>query len=116
MSTSCPYKSLVFFDSESTDLPHARPAITEISLVACSANHFENICGQLAPRVLHKLTLCVNPGQRVNPEAVILTGLDNFLLEDENRLDIKTLRLLTGFIEHLQQPVVSYKLEKCIQI
>lgn len=103
----CPYKSLVFFDLESTDLPHSRPEITEISFVACSTDHFENIDAgtELLPRVLHKLTICLNPVKKIVPEAVVLTGLDNFLLADENAMSPNTLKQLVCFIENLQQPV-----------
>lgn len=123
---SSTYKSLVFFDLEATDLPHSRPAITELSFVAvslfvyhpfernhndfdfqCSSDHFEN-CSPgtpILPRVLYKLTLCVNPMKKIVPEAVVITGLDNFLLQDEDVFNAKKVRLLSTFLENLQQPV-----------
>lgn len=104
---SCPYKSLVFLDLEATDLPHARPAITELSFVACSTLHFQTIDPgtDKLPRVLHKLTICLNPNKRIVPEAVVLSGLDNFLLENELALTGNTVRLLSSFLDNLQQPV-----------
>lgn len=107
MTSSRP-KSLVFLDLEATDLPQYRPAITEIALLACSSDHFENCVGagtEQLPRVLHKLTLCVNPVRRIAPEAVVITGLDNFLLQDENILSAKTAKLLSTFLDNLNQPV-----------
>lgn len=100
------YKSLVFFDLESTDLPQFRPCITELSLVSVSTSHFDDCSPRdQLPRVLHKLTVCVNPIKTIAPEAVRITGLDNFLLQDENIFNVKTAKLIQGFFAVLQQPL-----------
>lgn len=103
-----PIKSLVFIDLEATDLPQFRPAITEISLVACSSEHFENDPGsgtETLPRVLHKLTICLNPVKKIAQPAVAITGLDNFLLENEKIINHETSALIQTFLNNLQQPV-----------
>ncbi|GAB0094247.1 three-prime repair exonuclease 1 [Sergentomyia squamirostris] len=102
-------KSFVFFDIEGTGLPRidGTAKIMEISFVACSVDHFVS-SGQdplEVPRVLHKLSLCVNPFKRVCEESFRITGLDNFILEHESRLGVRELEMITKFLERLQQPV-----------
>lgn len=43
--------------------------------------------------------------KKIVPEAVVITGLDNFLLQDEDVFNAKKVRLLSTFLENLQQPV-----------
>lgn len=100
-----PFKSLVFMDLEATTLPQFRPEITELSFLACSTDHFVNASATDLPRVQHKLTLCVNPVKRIAPEAVLITGLDNFLLQNENVLCAKNLKLISNFLDCLQKPI-----------
>lgn len=79
----------------------------EFISLQCSSDHFENCSPGTAilPRVLYKLTVCVNPLKKIVPEAVVITGLDNFLLQDEDVFNAKKARLLSTFLENLQQPV-----------
>lgn len=72
-------KTFVFFDLETTGLPDyecRKTKITEISLVACARSHLlETKRGNL-PRVLHKLTLCVNPRRLIQCQSTAITGED----------------------------------------
>ncbi|KAI9585110.1 hypothetical protein GQX74_000957 [Glossina fuscipes] len=57
------------------------------------------------PRVLHKLTLMVNPRRKIWPETENITGLNNWMLEPEQPFDENTADLLISFLQRLQQPV-----------
>lgn len=50
--------------------------------------------------------MCINPVKKVHTEAVLLSGLDNFMLENENRMGQGTLTLISAFMDNLQQPLV----------
>jgi three prime repair exonuclease 1 len=98
-------KTFAFFDLETTGIPELeffKTKITEISIVACSVEHFLN---ENDPRVLHKLTLCFNPFKRIDIKSSDITGLTNELLEFENKFDENAMNLLEKFISQLQQPV-----------
>lgn len=73
MSSPRDIKTFAFFDMETTGLS-TMAKITEISFVACSKDGFlKTPAGQL-PRVLHKLSLCMNPMRNISGEAQGLTG------------------------------------------
>ncbi|XP_063698373.1 uncharacterized protein LOC134829280 [Culicoides brevitarsis] len=100
-------KSFAFFDIETTGLPSEegnRTKITEISIVACSVEHFLSTKSPKIPRVLHKLTLCVNPCKRISYKSEEITGLSNDLLEHERKFDKETAETLKNFLSHLQSP------------
>lgn len=101
-------KTLAFFDLETTGLPDLeffKTKITELSIVACSVNHFLDVQDNESPRVLHKITICLNPYKRIDLKASEVTGLTNELLEHENKFDKNAMNLLECFIFQLQQPV-----------
>lgn len=101
-------KTLAFFDLETTGLPDLegfKTKITELSIVACSVNHFLDVKKDESPRVLHKITICLNPYKRIDLKATEITGLTNELLEHENKFDKNAMNLLECFIFQLQQPV-----------
>lgn len=123
-----PIKTLIFFDLETTGLPAYecnRTKITELAMVACSVAHIVDHAAARAkaattasrtatgspsmtdglPRVLHKLTLCVNPQRMIQPEATNITGLDNEQLEFEQPFDAHCGALLLHFVQQLPQPV-----------
>lgn len=88
------------------DEENNRTKITEISLVACSAAHLQVTKMRDLPRVLHKLTLCINPFKRISYKAEELTGLNNDLLEHEQKFDKNTAETLSRFLFHLQKPCI----------
>lgn len=106
-------RTLAFFDIETTGLPafeFNKTKITEISIVACSAEHLlvaattSNRQTKL-PRVLHKMSLCLNPRRLISPVSTQITALDNFLLEHEQPFNENTAALFALFLQQLQQPV-----------
>lgn len=99
-------KSFAFFDLETTGLPDLeffQTKITELSIVACSVDHFLDKDVQ-NPRVLHKLTLCFNPYKRIDLKSTDSTGLTNEMLEHENKFDKNAMTLIECFVYKLQQP------------
>jgi three prime repair exonuclease 1 len=101
-------KTLAFIDLETSGIPVFecyRSKITEIAIVACSKQHLLELKeGDNLPRVLHKLTLCLNPFKRINVQTTEVTGLDNYLLEEERQFDQSTIDLLVNFLDGLQKP------------
>ncbi|XP_053675516.1 three-prime repair exonuclease 1 [Anopheles nili] len=99
-------KSFVFFDLETTGIPEYeffKTKITELSLVACSREHFlESVIEQ--PRVLHKLSLCFNPARVISIGASQSTGLYNDLLENESKFDENVGVMVKMFLDRLQKP------------
>ncbi|ALC38335.1 CG3165, partial [Drosophila busckii] len=57
------------------------------------------------PRVLHKLNLLFRPSMLIWPDAERITGLSNFLLERESRLDENAAQMIINFLKHLPAPV-----------
>lgn len=72
------FKTFVFFDIEATGLPDHefnKTKITELALIACSKVELLKTDGKRkVPRVLHKLTICVNPRKMISPESTKITG------------------------------------------
>ncbi|KAH8393500.1 hypothetical protein KR200_003009 [Drosophila serrata] len=110
-------------DLETTNLPafnNNRVGITELCIYAFEAallsqdytnkdvkgenQEDQNILPE-PPRVLHKLNLLFQPSMRVHPEAEQHTGLSNYLLERESKLDQESAKLIISFIKHLPAPV-----------
>ena len=118
-------KTLVYFDLEATGLKSSgRPRISELSFVAIDAQEInimnkklsekvKNItCREdillletLIPRVLNKLTICVYPMATIMPEVSSITGLDNYNLTGQYKLDKSTGDLLNTFLSRPPYPV-----------
>lgn len=108
MTEACVPKTFAFLDLETTGIPDLeffKTKITEISIIACSVDHFLNSCLGTTPRLLHKLTLCFNPFRRIDLKSTEITGLTNELLENENRFDKNAMNIIDSFLYQLQQPV-----------
>jgi len=113
------FQSLVFFDIEATGLPSGTrpPRITELCLKALNAEHFISLkpllemykeskhFEDILPRVSNTLTLCFNPGALIPDHVTDITGLNNDLLENQNRFNSQTVKLLKSFLENLPQPM-----------
>ena len=121
-------QTFVFFDIEATGLKSTtpKPRITEMSFVAINAKDFvwtgttlrkfsENqSCSSMSiqrsieliqPRVINKLTVCINPLKMIMPNVSDLTGLDNYNLESTKPFSKETAELITQFLTVLPQPV-----------
>nr|XP_017003979.2 uncharacterized protein LOC108062000 [Drosophila takahashii] len=110
-------------DLETTNLPaysNNRVGITELCIYAFEAALLKKKVAQdggqdqekdqepevpAAPRVLHKLNLLFQPSMMVHPEAERTTGLSNYLLERESKLDEDAAQLIISFLKHLPSPV-----------
>lgn len=108
-STTSSFKTFAFIDLETTGLPSFefnRTKITQISITACSIEHIMDLKDkESVPRVLHKLSLCLNPRKLIKLDCSEITGLTNELLQNERKFDENTVELINNFLAHLQQPV-----------
>ncbi|CAH1975435.1 unnamed protein product [Acanthoscelides obtectus] len=90
---------------KTTGLPfyeNNKTRIIELSLVAVQANHLRL---RVYPRVQNKLSLCFNPWKLISAEAEKITGLSNFKLEEQQKFNESTVKMINNFIEHNMQPV-----------
>ncbi|XP_076092360.1 uncharacterized protein LOC143063843 [Mytilus galloprovincialis] len=94
-------KTLVFFDLEATGL--TRPRITELSMMSVQREDLLRTVG--TPRVVNKVTLCVNPQKCMEPEACKITGLYNDSLEDQTPFDSSVTDTIHNFLNRLPSPV-----------
>ncbi|XP_046390382.1 uncharacterized protein LOC124158976 [Ischnura elegans] len=101
------FKSYVIYDLETTTLPTFGIAkITEISAIGVMRDHILNLPeGDYQPRVVNKITLCINPCKMVSLEAENITGLSNDLLETSSPFNECVFGMLEDFINRLPQPV-----------
>ncbi|XP_021352012.1 uncharacterized protein LOC110449460 isoform X2 [Mizuhopecten yessoensis] len=96
-----PIQTIVFFDLEATSL--TRPRITELCLLSVQREEFLTRNG--SPRVVNKLTLCVDPQKAISPIANNMTGLYNDSLESQTPFDNKVVDIMAHFLSRLPQPV-----------
>ena len=121
-----PLQTFVFFDIEATGLNSTsyKPRITEMSFIAVNYKDFlkirclpessiERQSSSLSdqngptfnfPRVINKLTVCINPLKLIMPDVSDLTGLDNYNLEGMKPFSVETVKLINHFLESLPQP------------
>ncbi|XP_017047537.1 uncharacterized protein LOC108092459 [Drosophila ficusphila] len=105
-------------DLETTNLPvynNNRVGITELCIYAFEAALLKKDVGQDKkqepvelpdpPRVVHKLNLLFQPSMMVHPDSESITGLSNYLLERESKLDGDSAQLIVSFLKHLPAPV-----------
>ncbi|XP_075149707.1 uncharacterized protein LOC142223752 [Haematobia irritans] len=119
-------KTIVVVDLETNGLPWEQfntCSITELSIYAFSASCLEDKtkeeivktgidgitsfsqCPPELPRVLHKLTLMINPKRMIHPESERITGLSNDMLCKESSFDENTAKCLLAFLERLEKPL-----------
>ncbi|KAJ2940941.1 hypothetical protein O0L34_g10204 [Tuta absoluta] len=103
-----PIATYVFLDLETTGIPQEennKTKITELSLVAVKRDQILDARPGAVPRVLHKLTLCFNPGRPVPVSVTHVTGLSNELLEFEPSFNKQVCELINTFLNLLTKPV-----------
>ncbi|EDW78163.1 uncharacterized protein Dwil_GK24851 [Drosophila willistoni] len=98
-------------DLETCNLPalnYNRTSITELCIYAFDSgilkdNVADGDAPQIleAPRVIHKLNLLFQPTMMVHPDAERLTGLNNYILERESRLNENSAQMIINFVRHL---------------
>ncbi|XP_073821220.1 three prime repair exonuclease 2-like [Musca autumnalis] len=120
-------KTIAVIDLETNGLPWQQGntcAITELSIYAFSSSNLrgykedslhqqldddlqisEKFEPPMLPRVLHKITMMINPEKSIHPDAAKMSGLTNSLLENEAPFDENTANCLFMFLERLETPV-----------
>ncbi|KAM5146145.1 three prime repair exonuclease 2 [Mantella aurantiaca] len=105
-------KTFIFLDLEATGLPQDFPKITELCLVAVHVSSLKDPAtddsGEIQlPRVLDKLSLCVNPEKPLTQKASEITGLSNELLKtcEKQKFDESLVNTVIAFINRQTQPV-----------
>ena len=104
-----PIETFVFFDTETTGLITETqvPAVTELCMIAVKRRHLLESNADEDLRMQHKLLMCFRPYQEMADEAVILSGLDEQLLDQEARKhhSKNVFNTINSFIKRLQPPV-----------
>lgn len=98
--------SYVFFDLESTGLPHLernKTTITELCFIAVAREDFERATIQKLP-ALSKIVINYNPRRTISRTASEMTGLTNDLLKNSPVFNQRTNTLLT-FLDELPRPI-----------
>lgn len=99
-------QNFVFFDLETTGLPHQeknRTKITELCFVVVSRKDIEITSYGKTPPV-QKLSLLFNPERNVQPDARRLTGLSQKFLKNCSRFSEKV-DTIVSFLEGFEKPV-----------
>lgn len=97
--------SFVFFDVETTGLPHQernKTKITELCFVAAIRSDIEESPIGYKPYV-SKLTLLFNPQKKIRPEVALMTGLSNNTLKNAP-LFKDNIHTMVAFLEELPKP------------
>lgn len=95
----------VFFDIETTGLPHQeknKTKITELSFVAALRDDLEEAPIGAQPYV-SKLSLLFNPQKKIHPEVTILTGLSNDSLKNAPIFK-DNIETILSFLKELPKP------------
>lgn len=95
--------TFVFLDFEATGLNNGKTKITELALLSVQREELMTPYG--TPRVVNKLTLCVNPMKPISPRASEITGLYNENLESQSSFDGQVIDMIISYLTRLQQPV-----------
>lgn len=104
-SNTMDIKTFVFFDSETTGLPHLennRTRMTELCFTAVQSDHIKL---GIYPRIQNKVSFCFNPRKFINPEASEITGLSNELLEYQSTFNENAVNAIKNFLSLLREPV-----------
>ncbi|XP_070597511.1 three prime repair exonuclease 2-like [Erythrolamprus reginae] len=104
------YQTFVFLDIESTGLPRHQPRIAELCLFAVHQSSLQPSPWRKEPqlpRIIDKLTLCVNPQKPFTLEAQDITGLSNQELEQNCKPEINRslMETLKGFLDRQARPI-----------
>lgn len=95
--------TFVFLDFESTSLLDRKCRITELCLLAVTRVDLREP-GSF-PRVVNKLTLCLDPQMPISMTSSDITGLYNDSLEHQKPLTAETIALINAFLNHLSKPI-----------
>ncbi|KAM6468776.1 three prime repair exonuclease 2 [Liasis olivaceus] len=104
------YQTFVFLDIETTGLPRDQPCMAELCLFAVHHSSLKPSPQKNElqfPRIIDKLTLCMNPQKPFTPSAADMTGLSNQQLEQNCKPEINHsfVEILKGFLDRQAQPI-----------
>lgn len=104
------YQTFVFLDIESTGLPRDQPGIAELCLFAVHQSSLQpspRTKEPQLPRIIDKLTLCIDPRKPFTLGAESITGLSNQKLEQNCKPEINRslMETLKGFLDRQAQPI-----------
>nr|XP_056712197.1 three prime repair exonuclease 2 [Euleptes europaea] len=112
MASPQEFQTFVFLDLETTGLPPDRPCMAELSLVAVHRRSLQCPTLDLSrspqpPRILDKLTLCVDPQKPFTAKAEEITGLSNRTLEEDCKpgFDSAAAEAMRAFLDRQAGPV-----------
>ncbi|KAL8164383.1 UNVERIFIED_CONTAM: hypothetical protein K2H54_050171 [Gekko kuhli] len=106
------FQTFVFLDIETTGLPRDRPCMAELCLFAVNRRSLQRLIPDPSqppqpPRILDKLTLCIDPQKPFTPKAEEITGLSNQTLEENGKADFDgtVVEALRAFLDRQAGPV-----------
>lgn len=101
-------ETFVFFDLETTGFPWEegnRTKIIELSLVVAKRNHILECKPGETPRIMNKLSLCLNPRRMIQMGSTSVTGLSNDLLEHESCFNKTVADTICNFLSIYTKPI-----------
>ncbi|KAJ7317446.1 hypothetical protein JRQ81_003608 [Phrynocephalus forsythii] len=114
MASPKDFQTFVFLDIETTGLPKDRPRMAELCLFAVHRRSLQRslLRGAVTPsdqlpRVIDKLTLCIDPQKPFTPTAEEITGLSNQNLEENCKPDLNgaAVEAVQGFLGRQTGPI-----------
>ncbi|XP_020648734.2 three prime repair exonuclease 2 [Pogona vitticeps] len=108
------FQTFVFLDIETTGLPKDRPRVAELCLFAVHRRSLQHPLPRVVttpldqlPRVIDKLTLCIDPQKPFTPVAEEITGLSNQNLEENCKPDLNgaAVEAVQGFLRRQAGPI-----------
>ncbi|XP_015270962.1 PREDICTED: three prime repair exonuclease 2 [Gekko japonicus] len=112
MASPQAFQTFVFLDIETTGLPRDQPCMAELCLVAVNRRSLQRPVPDPSrppqpPRILDKLTLCIDPQKPFTPKAEEITGLSNQTLEENGKADFDSVAVeaLRAFLDRQAGPI-----------
>ncbi|XP_033029832.1 three prime repair exonuclease 2 [Lacerta agilis] len=104
------FQTFVFLDLETTGLPLDQPRLAELCLFAVHRRSLQRphlLATPQLPRIIDKLTLCVDPQKPFTLEAERITGLSNQNLEENCKAGFNSgvVEILKGFLQRQTGPI-----------
>lgn len=101
-------ETFVFFDLETSGFPWEesnRTKIIELSMVVAKRNHILECKPGETPRIMNKLSLCLNPRRMIQMGSTKVTGLCNDLLEHESSFNKTVADTICNFLSIYTKPI-----------
>ncbi|XP_062975202.1 three prime repair exonuclease 2 [Elgaria multicarinata webbii] len=108
------FQTFVFLDIETTGLPHDQPRMAELCLFAVNRHSLQRSQMDILmtpqerlPRIIDKLTLCIDPQKPFTFEAQRITALSKQDLEENHKppMNKAVVEALKGFLDRQAGPV-----------